>query len=84
MIFNIYDKNRNGVLDETDLMQMINLSNKIPTIQLDIVKISKAMLNEEHTQTNSQPKEFIKSKPFKCNSCIDGNNSMRSKTTPIE
>lgn len=52
MIFNIYDKNRNGVLDETDLMQMINLSNKIPTIQLDIVKISKAMLNEEHTQTN--------------------------------
>jgi len=45
--FMIFDKNRNGLLDEYDLLQMISLSRTIPIIERDINIIARAMLSPE-------------------------------------
>jgi Ca2+-binding EF-hand superfamily protein len=42
--FTIYDKNKNGVLDSDDLLQMISLSRSFPFIEDDIAAITRAMM----------------------------------------
>lgn len=44
MAFSIFDKNRNSLIDEDDLIQLISLSRKIPKLEIDISIISRAML----------------------------------------
>lgn len=44
LVFSIFDKNRNGLVDEDDLLQLISLSRTMPTLEIDIAPLSKAML----------------------------------------
>jgi hypothetical protein len=44
LAFTIFDKNRNGLVDEDDLIQLISLSRKLPMLEIDISTLSKAML----------------------------------------
>lgn len=47
LVFSIFDKNRNGLIDEDDLLQLISLSRTMPTLEIDIVPLSKAMLTQK-------------------------------------
>lgn len=42
--FSIFDKNRNGKIDQNDLLQLISLSRKLPLLEADIMVIANAML----------------------------------------
>jgi hypothetical protein len=53
LAFAIYDKNRNGVVDEDDLLQMISLSRTYAFVEADIARIAKAMLSADGKAKNS-------------------------------
>lgn len=44
LAFTIFDKNRNGLIDEDDLIQLISLSRTMPTLEIDIAVLSRGML----------------------------------------
>ena len=44
LAFSIFDKNRNGLVDEDDLLQLLSLSRTMPTLELDIAPLARAML----------------------------------------
>lgn len=46
LAFTIYDKNRNSLLDEDDLLHMISLSRTFAFVEADILMIARAMSNK--------------------------------------
>jgi hypothetical protein len=45
--FGIFDKNRNGKIDQNDLLQLISLSRKLTLLEPDIIVIANAMLAQQ-------------------------------------
>jgi Ca2+-binding EF-hand superfamily protein len=78
LAFTIYDKNRNGVLDEDDLLQMISLSRTFTFVEADIVMIARAMSNKNKNLASS-PQSSERTEKQSVASLADSGLSKKSK-----
>ncbi len=48
VVFKLLDFNRNGFIDEKDLVDLVEISDKIPELKDDLLKIAKYVCKEEN------------------------------------